>query len=87
MRRVALRNFALIDLDEANWHLHNGKADAVDQELLQQLAADTATAGMRFETVYARILIGQLAFHQAEHERAAQVFSAILTTLDESNPH
>ncbi|MCB0125039.1 MAG: hypothetical protein KDE58_22440, partial [Caldilineaceae bacterium] len=82
----ALRNFALIDLDEANWLLHIGKADTVDKALLLQLLAETTAAGMYFEAIYAKILLGQLALYQGVHENAEEIFADIIEALDETNP-
>lgn len=82
----ALRNFALLDLDEANWLLHNGKADGVDQAQLQHLATAATAAGMHFEAIYAAILLGQLALYQGAVAWAEQHFAAILATLDDTNP-
>ncbi|MCB9148115.1 MAG: CHAT domain-containing protein [Caldilineaceae bacterium] len=83
---TAVEYFALVDLYEANWLIHQKRWQEVDRESLAQLAQRTAEAGSAYETAYAHLLLGQLALQSGEINDAEAQFETIQSQLTAENP-
>lgn len=83
---TALRNFAFIDLFEANWLIHKGQWRQVNRAAIEHLSDVAITAGMASEHAYAKLLLGQLSLHAGEAKLAELKFEEIAQDATSQNP-
>lgn len=83
---TAIAYFALVDLYEANWFIHQKRWQEVDRASLLQLAQRIAEAGSAYETAYAHLLLGQLALQSGQIDDAEAQFETIQSELTADNP-